>query len=104
MEKDVLSQVIEAEKEIQKCIESEQLKAREWLDGVKKECDESFLREEKKIRESLEQELDHAAGQAEAEAAGIVSQAASAAERLGNIKKEILSAIIQRHIARILPG
>ncbi len=104
MEKDVLSQVIEAEKEIQKCIENEKLKAREWVDGVTKECDESFLREEKKIREYLQKELDHAAGQAEAEAAGIVSQAEGAAQRLKTVKKEILSAIIQRHIARILPG
>src|SRR5574337_265278 len=100
MEKDVLSQVIEAEKEIQKCIEAEKLKAREWLDEVRKECEETFLLEEKKMRESVEQALDRASGQAEAEAAGILSRAASAAERLGQLKKENVTAIVQRYIAK----
>ena len=50
MERDILSQVIEAEKEIQHCLDLEKIKAREWLERVKKECEDEFTREEKNIK------------------------------------------------------
>ncbi len=104
MEKDILRQVIEVEKEIQKCLESEKVKIREWLEGVKKESDEEFLREELEIKQSLDQSLREATRQSETAAAEILSEAADAAERLKRLKAETLTGIIGRRIAGILPG
>lgn len=103
MEKDILSQVIEVEKEIQKCIEAEKIKAHEWLEAVKKESQEQCLLEEKKINDSLQQFLAEESKQAEARAAEIERQAAITAERLGQMKTEVLTGIIEREVARILP-
>lgn len=104
MEKDLLSQVIEAEKEIQQCLDLEKIKAREWLERVKKEYEEEFIREEKNINESLEKSAAEAAREAGARAAGTVSQAAAAAERLGRLQTETLSKLVAKQIAGILPG
>ena len=41
MDKDILNEVIEAEKDIQQCIKEEQLRLRTWLDQVKKESAET---------------------------------------------------------------
>ena len=104
MERDILSQVIEAEKEIQQCLDLEKIKAREWLERVKKECEEEFIREEKNIKESLEKSTAEAAKEAEIKAAGTVSQASAAAERLAHIQDETLSMIVAKQISAILPG
>jgi vacuolar-type H+-ATPase subunit H len=104
MERDILSQVIEAEKEIQQCLELEKIKVREWLEHVKKESEEEFIREDKKIRESLEKSIAEATKEAEAEAAGVVSKATTEAERLEQLKPDTLSKIITKQIEKILPG
>lgn len=104
MEKDILSQVIGVEKEIQKCLESEKVKVREWLEGVKKEAEEEFFREELEIKQSLDQSLKEATRQSETAAAQILSEAADAAELLKRLKVETLTGIIERQIVRILPG
>ncbi len=104
MEKDVLSQVIEAEKEIQQCLDLEKIKAREWLERVKKDCEEEFIREEKNIKESLERAVAEAAREADARAAGAVSRATAEAERLGRVEEETLSRIVAQQVAVILPG
>jgi vacuolar-type H+-ATPase subunit H len=104
MERDILSQVIEAEKEIQHCLDLEKIKAREWLERVKKECEEEFTREEKNIKESLEKSTAEAAREAEVKAAGIVSRATAEAGRLGRLQAETLSGIVAKQIAGILPG
>ncbi len=103
MERDLLSQVIEAEKEIQQCLDLEKIKTREWLERVKKECEEEFIREDKNIKESLEKSTVEAVREAEVKAAGTVSQAAAAAERLGRLQAETLSKIVAKQIAGILP-
>jgi predicted phage gp36 major capsid-like protein len=104
MERDILSQVIEAEKEIQQCLDLEKIKAREWLERVKKECEEEFIREDKKIKEALEKATAEAAREAGVKAAGAVSRAAAASERLGRLQTKALSRIVAKQIAGILPG
>ncbi len=104
MERDILSQVIEAEKDIQQFLDLEKIKAREWLERVKKECEEEFIREEKNIKESLEKSTAEAAREAGVKAAGTVSRAAAAAERLGRLQTETLSRIVAKQIAGILPA
>jgi vacuolar-type H+-ATPase subunit H len=104
MEKDILSQVIEAEKEIQKCLELEKVKAREWIEGIKRESQEAFQSEEQKIKHTLEQSLADAAREAEREAAAITNKAAAAARNLGDVNRDLLQEIVQGHIIKILPG
>lgn len=103
MEKDILSQVIEAEKEIQQGLDLEKIKAREWLERVKKECEEAFTREDKNIKESLEKTTAEAVREAGVKAAGTVTRATAAAERLGRLQTETLSRIVAKQIAGILP-
>lgn len=104
MEKDVLSQVIDAEKEIQKCLEAEKQKVREWIEGVKKESEDDFFLEQQKIKESLERSIAEAARQAEAATEEVVRAATAAAERLGRLGPGELRALVARRIAVILPG
>lgn len=103
-EKDTLSQVIEVEKEIQKCLALEKVKAAEWLEGVKKETEAESLGEETRIREALEESRTAASKEADRKAAEIVSTAALEAERLGHLETKTLQGIIEKQIARILPG
>jgi hypothetical protein len=103
MEKDVLSQVIEVEKEIQRCFEAEKLKVREWLEIAKKESQQEVLLEEKRIKQALEQSSAEAAKEAEIQAAEITREAAAAAERLAQLKTERLTVLTERQIMRILP-
>ncbi len=104
MEKDILSQVIEAEKDIQQCLDREKVKTRAWLEQVKKECEEEYIREEQQINASLKQSTAEAAAEAEAQAEGIVSRAAEQTEHLGRVPAEALSGIVAKQIRRILPG
>jgi vacuolar-type H+-ATPase subunit H len=104
MEKDVLSQVIEAEKEIQKCLEAEKVKVREWIEAFKKESEADLLGEERKIREALDQSLADAAQQAQAKAGDIVNDAGKSAARLGQLSPETLRRIVEQRLTKILPG
>ncbi len=104
MEKDVLGQVIEVEKEIQKRVEAEELKVREWIESVKKECRKKIFIEEEKINRSAEQSLAEATKQAGKKAEEIVNQATAAAELLGQLKAESLIGLTEIQVVKILPG
>ena len=104
MEKDILSEVIDVEREIQKCLDLEKIKSREWLEKVKKESEEELVLEEKKIREALNKAVENAQHEAESKAAAVVKKAAEEAERLKHLKNNTLLEIVERHINRILPG
>ncbi len=103
MDKDILSQVIEAEKEIQLCLDREKVKTREWIERVRKECEAEYVREEQLIRESLDRSIAENASEAEKAAAGIVSRAETEAMRLGRVSDGTLSKIVGNHIRCILP-
>jgi vacuolar-type H+-ATPase subunit H len=104
MEKDILSQVIEVEKEIQKCLEIEKEKVHQWLKDVKNESEEEFLREEKTIRMSLDRSLAEATKQAEAKSDEIAKKTGASVERLSRLSVEILTRIVEKEIPAILPG
>lgn len=104
MEKDVLSQVIEAEKEIQKCLEAERAKAREWLDSERKQAEEAFLLEQEKIKHYQEQSLAAADREAERKIQEIVREAARSAERLGQLDTKVLLKLVEQRMSGILPG
>ena len=104
MEKDILSEVIEVEKEIQKCLEVEKEKSHDWLEKVKKESEEELVREERNIKESLNKSIEVAKKEAELKAVEIVKQTEARAERLAKMNDDTLVDIVGKQIIRILPG
>jgi vacuolar-type H+-ATPase subunit H len=102
MDKDILNEVIEAEKEIQHCIEGEQAKLRTWLDQVKREASEVVAHEEQNDHDLLKQALEDAKGRAEAKAKQVVDDAAKRSLRIEKLDDGILTGIILKRMHRIL--
>jgi len=102
MDKDILNEVIEAEKEIQHCLEGEQAKLRTWLDEVKRESSEAVAREEKNDSELLKRALDDAKQSAEAKAKQVVEDAALRSMRIEKLDDGTLTGIILKRMPRIL--
>ena len=102
MDKDILNEVIEAEKEIQHCLEGEQAKLRTWLDEVKRESSEVVAREEKNDSELLKRALDDAKQSAEAKAKQVVEDAALRSMRIEKLDDGTLTGIILKRMPRIL--
>jgi vacuolar-type H+-ATPase subunit H len=102
MDKDILNEVIEAEKDIQQCIEQEQARLRDWLDGVKKDAAEAIARAERNDGESLGRALEDAKRDAEERAKQVVESAEARAARLKDLNDTVLTAIIMKRLPRIL--
>lgn len=102
MDKDILNEVIEAEKDIQQCIEQEQARLRDWLDGVKKDAAEAIARAERNDGESLGRALEEAKQDAEKRAKQAVESAEARAARLKDLDDTALTAIIMKRLSRIL--
>jgi len=102
MDKDILNEVIEAEKVIQHCIEAEQAKLRTWLDQMKRESSEAVAREENNDRELLTQALEDAKQSAEAKARQMVNDAATRTLRIEKLDNGTLTGIIIKRMPRIL--
>jgi vacuolar-type H+-ATPase subunit H len=102
MDKDILNEVIEAEKAIQQCIEAEQSKLRTWLDQVKRESSEAVAHEENNDRELLTQALEEAKQSAEAKAKQVVNDAATRTLRIKKLDDGTLTGIILKRMPRIL--
>ena len=104
MEKDILSEVIETEKEIQKCLELETQKAKEWLEDVRKKAALELKQAEQEYTTALEQALADAEKEAAARALAVRKNSEMQADRLGKLDDRILKSILERRIKRILPG
>lgn len=104
MEKDILSEVIETEKEIQKCLDQETQKAKEWLDDVRKKAALELAQAEQEYTTALEQAMADAEREAAARAMAVRKNAEMQADRLGILDDRILKSILDRRINRILPG
>ncbi len=104
MDNNVLSEVIEVEREIQKCLEIEQAKARDWLEKVKKVCEDEVLKEEDRIKDMLAAAEDRARKEAEESTASSVRAAATLVEHMDHLDRAVLQAIVEKHIRTILPG
>lgn len=104
MEKDILSEVIETEKEIQKCIEQEMKKAKEWLEEVRKNAALELAQADKEYTTALEQAMADAEKEAAARAMEVRKNAELQADRLGKLEDSVLKSILEKRIKRILPG
>lgn len=102
MDKDILNEVIEAEKEIQQCIEQEQSRLRAWLDEVEKEAAEAVARAEKNDGESLGRAIEEAKQNAEKQAKLAVATAEARAARFKELDDAVLRLIIMKRLPRIL--
>ena len=102
MDKDILNEVIEAEKVIQQCIEVEQAKLLTWLDQVKRESSEVVAREENNDRELMTRALEDAKQSAEAKAKQVVDDAAKRTLRIEKLDDGTLTGIILKRMPRIL--
>jgi vacuolar-type H+-ATPase subunit H len=102
MDKDILNEVIEAEKKIQQCIEDEQAKLKTWLDQVKRESSEAVAREENNDRELLTRALEDAKRNGEAKAKNVVNDAAARSSRIEKLDEGALTGIILKRMPRIL--
>jgi len=104
MEKDILSEVIEVEKDIQKTLEDEKVKARAWLEQVKKESADELAHEEINIKASLDKAIEDAKKAAELKAAEIVRQTQIKAECFAKLTDDTLRGVIVKQLNRLLPG
>jgi vacuolar-type H+-ATPase subunit H len=102
MDKGILNEVIDAEKDIQSCIELEQARLREMLERVRREAEESVAAAERELSSSRDRELETVRQEAEAKARKIVEQASVRVERLGRVDDGTLTRIILKRIPRIL--
>ncbi len=104
MEKDILSEVIETEKEIQKCLDQETQKAKEWLEDVRKKAALELAQAEREYTTALEQAMADAEREAAVRAMTVRKDSELKADRLAKLDDRILKSILERRIKRILPG
>ncbi len=104
MEKGILHEVIEVEKEMLRYIESEEVKLQKWLEQVKNESEKQLTLEEEKVRKSFLNFVKNAIHDAERKASDIVREAITQSDRLEKLDTGTLTRIVMKHINRILPG
>jgi vacuolar-type H+-ATPase subunit H len=102
MNKDILNEVIEAEKEIQKCIELEQERLHAWLGQVKTEAAEAVARAERNDGDEQGRAIETARREAEAKAKQIVADAEARAARFQDLDEAALAEVIRKRLPRIL--
>jgi vacuolar-type H+-ATPase subunit H len=104
MERDLLSKVLEAEKEIQAKIESKKKQCAEALLRARKEAEEKVVQEEAVLREQSECAVQESEEIAEKRAAEILETAKLRAEIVRSLPDEALQKIVMKYIDSILPG
>ena len=104
MDNNLLNEVVQAEKEIQKDLDLEKAKAREWLEHAIKESEAEFAREKQRSTDQLHRSMEEARRKAGLKASEVKEQASVNARRLENVSNEVLSQILEKHIGRVLPG
>ncbi len=104
MEEDILSAILGTEKEIEELVGTEREKTAQWLESEKRAIEREMEAEARKLRDSLDANVEEARKAAEKRAAAIVEQAAEQRRLLSELDDGTLERIISEHIARILPG
>ncbi|MCK5506578.1 MAG: hypothetical protein KAJ10_15550 [Thermodesulfovibrionia bacterium] len=104
MDDDILSKVVEVEKEVQQRIGIEKNMSREWLENVKRDAEEKILREEKALKTALDEAISKTNINSGKKAIEIIKDANTEAEKLERLGNDILKKIIMKHTFMILPG
>ena len=103
MEKDILSKVIEVEREIQEKLRGEKSRSLEWIERARKEAKEELAAEEERLREYYEKAMDTIGAEAGKQADEVLRNSAVQAERLSGISDDTLRRILLRYLPGILP-
>ncbi len=98
-----MTRIISVEKEIQASLESERSKAREWLEDVRRETEQEFIKAEARIKEDSQKSFEKARKEATMKAENIIIEAEDEAARLRNLDDETLRGIIMQRLPMILP-
>jgi len=103
MKENLLSAVVEVEKELARTLETEKTMAQEMLDNLRQDYAQTIAEEEKRLQEALNQAITASDMDAEKRAAGIMEKADATAARLERTGDDVLKGIIRKHLTRILP-
>ena len=104
MERDVVQRVLDVEKEIHQALAEEKRKAEEWVESVRKACEDEIsaikVRQEKDFRFALENARTEARERAEE----LTAKATARAHALEHISQDLIRRTVLRHLTSILPG
>lgn len=103
MEKDVLSEVIEVEKEIQRCLDEERRISRDRVQSIRIELEDQLTRDRVEMEALADRKLKEACLQAQTEGRLIVQSEEERASRLSLLLDPVLREIVVRHLHMILP-
>lgn len=103
MKEDLLSEVVEVEKEVARNLETAKIEAQEMLDNLRQASAQEISEEEKRLQEALNQAIISSDLSAEKKAADILRKADTTASRLEKTGDEALKGIIRKYIPGILP-
>jgi vacuolar-type H+-ATPase subunit H len=103
MKDEILSAVVEVEKEIVEKIAGEKKRTTEHLKQLREETEREISVEEERLRHALERSVSEACVKAKIKASRILEEAESDAAALTRISDEALKDILRKHIVRILP-
>lgn len=101
---DVLSTVIEVEREIQQRLDEEKKKSRERIEHATAEAERELAVEARRLTEAADASLSNARSTSDQEAAAVAEAARREAERIDRISDDTLRNAVRRYLARILPG
>ncbi len=103
MEKDILSRVIEVEKEIQDRLRVEKDRSLEFLEAVKREVEDRLAREEEILEENHAAAMEKAKTAARERANETLQKAEQRVEKYRQIEDSDLKNILMRRLSAILP-
>ena len=101
MEKDILSRVIEAEKEIQERIAKEKEKSLEWIEKAKKEMQEATEEEERRREAAFRETVRNAGIEAEKKAMRMIEEETVRAENIAKTSDDVLKKLITERVIRV---
>lgn len=104
MENDILSKIIEVEREIQERLVAEERSAGTMLCSLRQDLEEEARREEESLAAARREAESSARGEAQERAAAIVQRATIRAEQWAGLDEGTLERCIMGHLVRILPG
>ncbi len=103
MKEDLLSEVIEVEKELARNLDTEDIRGKEMLDNLRRSSEQEISEEEKRLQEALNQAITASVIRTEKKASDMLEKADATTSKLERISDDVLKATIRKHITRILP-
>jgi len=103
MKDDLLSAVVEVEKELATILENEKTKCREQLDKLRGDSEREISEEKRRLQEALNKAITESGTIAEKKASAMMEKADLTVARLEGISDDALKGIIRKYIGRILP-